>query len=134
MKPHQVILLFTVALFLASCTIPAEIELYNNSGEPITVEVGNETLIISHDSTTSFGHDYGIEFVITMNSTIFHYHVDRLALSNVEFVGWGPFTKRVFRAQLQADGSIWAVSPEQEYPVTNFIHQPEGFPVEPEKV
>jgi hypothetical protein len=133
MKQFQLILLVAVIL-IPACTIPAKIELYNNSGEPITVEIDNDSLLISPNTTASFGQDYGIVFSIKTNGASFQYHVDRLALSNIEFVGWGPFTKRVFRAQFEANGFIWAVGPEQEYPVTNFIDQPEGFPVEPGKV
>jgi hypothetical protein len=112
MKQFQLILLVAVIL-IPACTIPAKIELYNNSGEPITVEIDNDSLLISPNTTASFGQDYGIVFSIKTN---------------------GPFTKRVFRAQFEANGFIWAVGPEQEYPVTNFIDQPEGFPVEPGKV
>ena len=133
MNPHRLILLIAVIL-IPACTIPAKIELYNNSGNTITVKIDNETLVIGPDTAATFGQDYGIDFSIEMNDVTFYYYVGRLALSNIEFVGWGPFTKRVFRAQFEAKGTIWAVGSEQEYPVTKFIDQPEEFPLDPKKV
>ena len=133
MKLHH-ILLFLVIFLISACTIPAKIKLYNNSGEMITARVDNEYLIIKSAEVATFGQDYGVEFSIEKDNELFKYQLHRLALSNIEFVGWGPFTKRVFRAQFEANGTVWAVGPEQEYPVTGYIDQPEEFPLVPKKV
>jgi len=38
------------------------------------------------------------------------------------------------RAQIDENGSIWAVGVDNEYPVIVHEIQPEGFPVQPQKI
>ncbi len=61
----------------------------------------DELVDLHRNSDLTFGQDYGVEFSIEKDNELFKYQLHRLALSNIEFVGWGPFTKRVFRAQLR---------------------------------
>lgn len=133
MKPIQLITILVISM-VTGCTIPAEIELYNNSGVSITVEFDEKSFKINPNKEALFGGEHGSKFSVNMDDKVLYYEMGRLALSNIEFVGWGPFTKRVFRAQIESNGFIWAVGSEQSYPVSNFIEQPEGFPVEPKKV
>ncbi|MGH8488938.1 MAG: hypothetical protein ACREXS_08780 [Gammaproteobacteria bacterium] len=43
--------------------------------------------------------------------------------------GFGPWTKRIFNAQIERDGRIFVVKPEQAFPAKDFGEQPAGFPL-----
>jgi hypothetical protein len=45
--------------------------------------------------------------------------------------GFGPWTKRTFKAQIEPDGRIFVLMPEQSFPAKAFAEQPAGFPLSP---
>jgi hypothetical protein len=49
----------------------------------------------------------------------------------IEFTGWGPWAKRIFRAQVEADGRIFILPSGQKQSVSKHIEQPSGFPITP---
>jgi hypothetical protein len=45
--------------------------------------------------------------------------------------GFGPWVKRIFKAQIDAGGQIFVLKPAQSAPTTEFVEQPAGFPLVP---
>ena len=125
------IALFSTVFFLTSCTIPDELELFNNAGEPLSVSVGSTVTTIEPGRSAKFNKLSIHRVTITIGCSSRAYEVADLPLSNIVQKGWGPFARRIFHAQVEPDGRIWAVSPDQDYPVRDFISQPEGFPIVP---
>lgn len=121
---------------LSSCTIAADLELYNNTAVPVTVMIGKVTTVIAPSEKTSFSEFdlHGPAVRIAVSEKTFVYKFERLPLSHIAIVGWGPFTKRVMRAQIEQNGTIWAVGVNNEFPVIVHDVQPEGFPVQPQNV
>lgn len=122
---------------LSSCTIAANLELYNNTTVPVTVMIGEVATVIaaSEKALISELDLRGCPAVrIAAEEKTFVYRFERLPLSHIAFVGWGPFTKRVMRAQIDVSGTIWAVGIDSEFPVIMHENQPEGFPAQPQKI
>jgi len=125
------LLTILVPLFLSSCTVPLELSLFNNTPHKIIVELRDETIMIEPgESGTISGVSYA-NFSIAID-----YHASIYAMPSVlssvwVWKGWGPFSRRVIYAQLEEDGGIWAVDPDESGPVTAFGKQPDGFPIQP---
>jgi hypothetical protein len=49
----------------------------------------------------------------------------------MEMIGFGPFIKRLIRAQLNEDGKVFLIKIGRKYPVSEIIDQPEGYPLIP---
>jgi len=121
---------------LSSCTIPAQIELYNNTAERVTVVIGDVTTVIARSEKGLFSEFdlHGPVVRIAVAEKTFVYKFEPLPLSHIAFVGWGPFAKRIMRAQIEQNGTIWAVGTNKEFPIIVHEIQPEGFPVQPQKI
>jgi hypothetical protein len=132
----QVLGFVLLLALLSSCTIPAELELYNNTAAPVTVVIGNVTTVIARSERALFSEFdlHGPSVRIAVADKTFAYQFESLPLSHVAFVGWGPFTKRIMRAQIEQNGTIWAVGVSSKLPVIVHEIQPKGFPVQPQKL
>lgn len=126
---------------LSSCTIAANLELYNNTTVPIIVMIGDVStgIAASEKALISERDLYGSAVRIAAAEKTFVYRFEScrggsLPLSHIAFVGWGPFTKRVMRGQIDENGTIWAVGIDSEFPVIMHENQPEGFPIQPQKI
>ncbi len=118
-----------VVVSLTSCTISARFHLFNNSNLPVTVVIGDKKVLIKPGKSKEFS---GIEhntFSITGKGIHYQYAVKKLPTDNIVWKGWGPFTKRVFYAQFNNGGKIWAIDKGQECPVKSYPKQPKGFPL-----
>ena len=45
--------------------------------------------------------------------------------------GFGPWAERVFKARIDSRGRIFVLKPDQAVPATEFVEQPNGFPLAP---
>jgi len=131
MNPYRVIAIFICAFCISSCSIPITVSLYNNSSDKISVSIDSENYTISKGSSEEIIDFAFYNVSITRNGKVYMYRAPEIDYKYVEWVGWGPFTKRVFFAQLEPNGEIWATDRWQPRPARAFKNQPEGFPLKP---
>ena len=127
---------FSAALMvicLASCTIPARMELFNNTHEVVRVTVGSGEVILSPGETAKLGAAIVIDEVEVQIGSAVHVYEMELSIPEkfISWSGWGPWSKRTARLQLDEDGKVWLIGAEQVAPVTLFLEQPKGFPLVP---
>ena len=124
---------FTVlaVALLASCTLPGELELFNNTSFQVTVITDRESHTVEPGQTATITSFEYTQVKIAIGDITKDYGVVELPSWYFQFVGWGPFTRRELQAQLEPDGKIWGVESDQEFPVSEFRSQPKGFPLEP---
>ncbi len=133
----RIIFLLTLSLALtSSCTIPASCKLYNNSYQNLKV-------IKLRGDIQEFAWDFESQTAVEIencryssikifsDSQTWRYETPSLDSSFIEFVGWGPWTKRIFKAQWEPDGRIYALPAGKSFPMRLPGKQPEGFPMEP---
>ncbi len=122
-----------MVLCLASCTIPTRIELFNNAHQIVRVTVGSDEVVLSPGETAKLGAAIGMgEVDVQIGSAVHVYEMNSgIPEKFVSWSGWGLWTKRTARLQLDADGKVWLVGAEQVAPVTLFLEQPKGFPLVP---
>ena len=123
--------IITIMLFISSCSIPLTINLFNNSPTKIELIFNNQKITIKPGTSEEFT---GLEYSkIKINTDIKTYNYDSASVqyNSFEFVGWGPFTKRIFFAQFEANGTIWVTNKHPSRPIRVFKNQPKGFPLIP---
>ena len=125
-----------MVLCLTSCTIPTQIELFNNAHQIVRVTVGSREVVLSLGETAKLGTAIGMDKVeVQIGSAVHVYEVNpAIPETFVSWSGWGPWSKRTARLQLDADGKIWLVGADQVAPVSLFLEQPKGFPLVPHAV
>lgn len=128
--------LFLLLISINSCTIQLTCELYNNTSHDLKVIQLNNG---SGKSEQEFKANSVIKlegwqlfaYKIVSKNTAWGY--DQIAPSHdlIAFVGFGPWTKRIFQAQLEKNGSIFVLQSDQSLPTSEFSDQPKGFPLIP---
>src|SRR5216110_574756 len=133
MTPLRVVLLVTSVLLLQSCTPASLIDLYNDTGETITVmALGKSAAVLPHSSTQ-------VDFVlatgqhwesvtVTVRGKTWHY--PQKLFTRIPWRSWqrGPFESRRAFVHLDSRGRISLRSPTGAA-----VPQPPGFPLQPEK-
>ena len=110
--------------------MPVTFWVFNNNVNNVTiVSEKNELIIEAGKYKETTGLDY--RFSIISKEKSLTYEVKEIPLSHVHWVGWGPFSKRMFYTQLEPDGKIWVLNGDTQKQKTKFIDQPDGFPIEP---
>jgi hypothetical protein len=125
------LLTILATLFLSSCSLPLELRLFNNTPNKVIVELREERITIEPGR---FGAISGVSYANFSTVTDHHtsnYEMPSVLSSTWVWKGWGPFSRRVIYTQLQANGEIWVVDPDDSSPVTAFGKQPDGFPIQP---
>lgn len=132
------LLFLLVCVSISGCTIPLTCELYNNTGKDLIVtwsdgngdeleeqfEAGS---IIQLESWQLY------DYKIVSSDFFWSYNQISPAHDLIKFSGFGPWSKRLFRAQLEGDGRIFLLQTDQSPPVLNFSEQPDEFPLMPER-
>ena len=135
MRRATVCLVLLVASSLGSCTLATEVEIFNNTSAPVRLVInGDVSRLNPGKHTTIYEREIGHSSVET-DGTSWTY--DRRSLIPESFIvwrGWGFWQSRVARVQIEADGKIWLLGIDQSPPVTDFVDQPEGFPLVPNKL
>ena len=131
MNIFRILTIITIILFISSCSIPLTISLFNNSPTKIELIFNHKKIIIKPGTSEKFT---GLEYSkIKINTDMKTYNYDSASVqyNNFEFVGWGPFTKRIFFAQFETNGKIWVTNEQSSRPIKVFKNQPKGFPLIP---
>jgi hypothetical protein len=121
---------------LTACTVQASCDLYNNSGSELTIVRSKggeeqppihlkpgESILISDWRFSAFRVDQG--------GVVSRYALEAPPTDFVVNRGFGPWAKRIFRAQMNAGGQIFLLKPDQPVPAKEFVDQPNGFPLVP---
>ncbi len=110
--------------------MPITFWLFNNTGGTVTIVAGEKEINIDAGRySESTGLDYHFSIISKHNQ--FRYMPQDIPLSHVHWVGWGPFAKRIIYTQLEVDGKMWILNGKTQNAATEFIAQPEGFPLVP---
>jgi len=115
---------------LDSCTIPADVKLFNNSATRILVTSGEYSVSVepreTRKITTVLRHSFNIE----IGEDSYNYELKNWPGGYEFTTGWGPFTKRVLILQVNSDGRVWIVAKGQELPIPESTPQPDGYPLD----
>lgn len=126
-----------VTVLITSCTIPTELAVYNNSSAAIEFTFNGLAERVESGAAFSIKDQFFLpDVTIMMNgvSLIYRPEWPTIPENFVSWRGWGLWAKRLARLQVERDGKIWLIGLEQEAPVSEFVPQPEGFPLEPDGV
>ena len=138
--PFRVCARLATALLLcvsaSGCTIQESCDLYNNFGSDVTIvrsPAGKEEPPVHLKAGASvllrdwlFG-----EYRLVIDGKVFRYSPNSPDISFIVDRGFGPWAKRVFRAQIDSSARIFVLEPTQSIPATEFVAQPSGFPLMP---
>ena len=120
---------------LTACTISDSCELYNNSGSELTIvrSKGSEEQPPIHvnPGESILLSDWLLEFRVVKGGLVSHYSPKAPGTEFVIDRGFGPWAKRIFRAQINSGGQIFVLTPDQSVPAKEFVEQPNGFPLVP---
>ncbi len=121
---------------VGGCTIQLSCKIYNNSGATIKIvkfrDGAVERRIDLKDDTSIFLKDWAFwSYYVVREGERWRYVPREPDMSFVISTGFGPWTKRFFKAQIQPDGRIYLLKPNQYFPQDNFVEQPVGFPLKP---
>ena len=127
--------IFIVAL-VSACTIQDACEIYNNSGDDLTIvrwRTGEqEQHIHVGEGESVLLRDWAFwSYRLVLKGRSMHYSPQNPGLDFVVTRGFGPWLTRVFNVQIESDGRIFVLMPTQIAPVKNFVKQPLGFPINP---
>jgi hypothetical protein len=131
-KIFIVFALVLAAVLITACTPLFEVELYNNTGENITVVAINSasnatTHIIKNGEAVELGSPFKLE--VQQADRIWQYDIKRIPLSFHRRVG---HNVHLVKIQIQSDGSIYLLLPDAtKGPVVTFPPQPGGYPIHP---
>ena len=115
-----------LAVMLSACPRMAKVDLYNNTGAKVAVNVGGNIYDIAPDTKMTFA--FGSKTMI-VESRIGTWEYDRKL---VPYRGEeGPYFDGTAYLQLNEDGLIYAVKKGMERPKEAFEEQPMEFPIEP---
>jgi hypothetical protein len=132
-------ILCTTAFFLsvfASCTIPTQVEIFNDSEQLIRIVTEGNEVEIPPGKIAKLGYEGNLNQIEIQIGLVEHTYRLRSGIPNdfVQWRGWGPWSERVARIQLDSEGRIWLVGRDQTTPVQKYITQPDGFPLVPHAV
>ena len=121
---------------LTACTMVDSCELYNNSGSPLTVvrtKGGEEqpSVHVKPGESILLADWISGEIRVEKGGVVSRYSPTAPDTAFVITRGFGPWMKRVFRAQIDSQGQIFVLKPDQSVPATKFVEQPDGFPLVP---
>jgi len=122
-------------LLLSGCTLPSKFEAFNNAGievRIIQVLFEDQKLfdLAANSSVALENWDaYGdVHFTVNAGDKQWHYKPKHISH---EFGKLRRFSHWLFKVQIEKDGSVFVLGPGKEFPQTNHIVQPEGYPLRP---
>jgi hypothetical protein len=121
---------------LSGCTVSEFCELHNGSGSDLTivrVQAGREEPPIHVEAGASIllSDWLSWEYRVTTGGKMLRYVPESPGTQFVVNRGFGPWTKRLFVAQIDSAGYIFVLNPGQSLPATEFVVQPSLFPLTP---
>jgi len=132
-RPFVALLL---VIFVSGCTKQAACNLLNNSGSDLTIirsQNGDheERIQVQAGSSVLLRDWLFWSYRVTLGEKVLRYSPENPGNDFVVSQGVGPWTRRVFSAQLESDGRIYLLKPGQIFPIKDFVTQPTGFPLAP---
>lgn len=128
--------LFCVLTLLIGCTFREYISLYNNTGSQLQIAVlengVKKEVIIEKEEIGYFEISSlpagGID--IAINGDIWKYQWNYFEISHfMKQEGFGPWSKIVYRFQIESNRRIYALRPTDEYILNDLSNQPLGYPL-----
>ena len=116
---------------LSSCSIPITFSLFNNTGSDVILVLTNNKEIHIKPGKAKKTNDIDSSFFIDLKDKSLTYEIPLLNHSLIKWAGWGPWSKRMFYAQIEPDGKIWVLKNKTKIAIKKFTAQPEGFPLVP---
>lgn len=101
---------------------------YKDDNHKIAVE------IIAPNATVEIKHLLDDRFSIRTSKSTMNYERNVVPGSYIDQIGFGPFFKRIVKAQLEQDGCIYLLSKDEKIPNQRHKAQPPDFPVCPRMV
>lgn len=125
--------------FLSGCSVPTQVELFNASNSEVVIGYKNdESLIVyttlENGSSSEFTALLEEDFSIKSSDKTDIYQMSMVPETLIKHRGFGPFFKRVVKAQLHENKCIYLVASDIDLPVNTFETQPEGFPLCPKSL
>lgn len=137
------LLIISVAIALTGCVIIERDEIYNNSGQDLTILVQHSTNSTPHQIKKGETLEFYASFIeIRHGNGTWRYEHKPFALEfhkRADSKHLIKFYKRIggnqilVKLQIQPDGAIYLIPPDFDGPITDFPEQPEGFPLIPSK-
>lgn len=123
----KIILFCAVCFSLSGCPRVAHVDLYNNTGVDISVEVAGEVNHISSGTSKRIRFTASM-MVVESEYGDWHYGRDLIPYGGYE----GPYYDGTVFVQLNDDGRVYALKKGSSRPKRTFTNQPEGFPLVPD--
>ena len=89
------------------------------------------TLLVAPDSAVDVKRLFGARFSIRTPESTFDYKREFVPGAYIQHLGVGPFMKRLVKAQLENDGCIYLIEPNEDIPARVHKAQPSDFPLCP---
>ena len=108
-----------MAIAFSSCTINPVVELYNHADSTIQLEVGDDRYTIEPEHSESFGEPVNETRLLSVCLDPREYYRVRL--------------RGQIRLQLDGDGRMRILKPDEEFPLAPDRPQPDRYPITPER-
>lgn len=123
-------------LMIVGCTIQLTCDLYNNTGSEITIVQKKSDHTVSNisvaaNSSVQLSGWNLLEYEIVRGDDAWKYKPTSVGSMYVSYVGFGPWKKRLFKAQIESNGQIFILNADQRAPLTDIPGQPSDFPLLP---
>ena len=122
-------------LLLSGCTLPSKFEVFNNTGIEVriiqVISKDQKSFDLAPNSSMTFESwdAYGdAHFTVIAGDKQWHYKPEYISH---HFGKLRRFSHWLFKVQIEKDGSVFILEREKEFPQTNHIAQPEGYPLRP---
>lgn len=125
------ILALALCLTVASCSRGFIFKAFNNSGEDLII-ISYDGKLVPHEFVVAAGASVDVQFptILTIKHPKGEWKYDLVRTDNrYHYTRAGGL--RVQDIQIEADGSIYLILPNQKYSGKCFNHQPDGYPIRP---
>lgn len=121
---------------LAAFTVRDSCELYNNTASALTIvrsKGGEEQppILLKPGESVLLPDWVSWDVRVEKSGLVSRYSSNVPDTAYVINRGFGPWVKRIFKAQINTGGQIFVLKPDQSAPATEFVEQPDGFPLVP---
>ena len=107
----------SVSCFVSGCYLPIRHLVYNNTGEPLKIVIGETVREIKTHTTRKLVIDaYGEQVLIQKGQMIWRYFV---VIGKDEEMD---FDNRIVRVQIESDGTLYVLRPKTKFPADVGAH------------
>jgi hypothetical protein len=122
-----------IALVFAGCSRPFDVIFFNNQNEAVELHFENRKVELSSKSavTLSYGNVVrGINFKNSKGSFAFAFQL--LTRDHIRTFRKNKISRDVVTFQLESDGQLYIVHPDDVLPSAKLSKQPDSFPLRPQ--